>query len=141
MEQILHNNFSVRSQGEKMIAIPLDTKDSTTISDLYGNAPYFAMMDMSSGAFKVVENDGVGAGEDTASFIINSGASSTIYYHMGEGLYKTLDESSINVYSASKVYVTLEDIYTNFYKNGYKKVTKDNASSLLDAGSCTCKNK
>lgn len=124
-----------------MIAIPISTKDATTISDLYGNAPYFAMMDVNLGTFTVVENEGLGAGEDTANFIINSGASATIYYHMGEGLYKILNENSIEVYSSSKVYVTLDEIFTQFNLNGYKKVTQQNASSLLDAGSCTCKNK
>jgi predicted Fe-Mo cluster-binding NifX family protein len=124
-----------------MIAIPLGQKDATTISDLYGNAPYFAMLDMNSGEFNVVKNKGRCDGEDTAQFIIDSGVTSTLFYHMGEGLFKLLDEKNIAVYSVSKVYVTLEDIYSDFYKKGYKKVTKDNLSLLLDAGNCTCKNK
>ena len=124
-----------------MIAIPLNEQGSTKISDLYGNAPYFALLDMQSGGFKVVKNEGCGDGEDTAKFIINTKATSTLYYHMGEGLFKHLDENSINIYSASKTYVTLEEIYTDFYKQRFKKVTKNNASSLLDAGSCTCKKK
>ena len=124
-----------------MIAIPLDTKDATTISDLYGNAPYFAMLDMSSGTFNVVENEGLGKGEDTAQFIIDSDATSTIYYHMGEGLYQTLNKNEIEVYTASKIYVTLDEIYQNFYTKGFKKVIPNNASTLLDAGSCTCNSK
>lgn len=124
-----------------MIAIPLNQKDSTTISHLYGNAPYFAMLDMDSGQFKVLKNKGASNAEDTAEFIINSGVTSTMYYHMGEGLFQRLNEKKINVYSVSKVDVTLEDIYCDFYLKGYKKVTNDNVSLLLDAGNCTCKNK
>lgn len=124
-----------------MIAIPLSDEGATTISDLYGNAPYFAMLDMSSGDYRVMKNEGCGDGEDTAKFVVDAGASSTIYYHMGEGLFKILNDKSINVYSAAKVYLTLDDIYTDFYKKRYKKLTTDNASSLLDAGTCTCKKK
>lgn len=128
-------------KGEKMIAIPLNEKSSVTLSNLYGNAPYFAMLDMSSGAFHVVKNKGCGDGEDTAKFIVQTGATSTLYYHMGEGLFKVLNENKVDVYSASKVYLTLEEIYTDFYKQRYKQVTINNATSLLDVGNCGCKKK
>lgn len=124
-----------------MIAIPLSEKSSTTISDLYGNAPYFALLDIQTGQFKVIENGGCGDGEDTAKCIIESGADSTIFYHMGEGVYNCFDKNEISVYSVAKVYASLDEIYSNFQKNSYTPLSAANAKSLLDAGSCTCKNK
>jgi len=124
-----------------MIAIPLSEKGSTTISDLYGNAPYFALLDTLTGQFKVIENDGCGDGEDTAKCVIDAGADSTIFYHMGEGVYDCFDKNDISVYSVSKVFASLDEIFMNFKKSTYTPLTPSNAKSLLDAGSCTCKNK
>ncbi|MFA7571266.1 MAG: NifB/NifX family molybdenum-iron cluster-binding protein [Sulfurimonadaceae bacterium] len=124
-----------------MLAIPIDTSNSTVISQLYGNAPFFALMDLNSGNFSVVKNEGLGDGEDTAQFVANSGASCTIFYHMGEGLFNRLQESNINVYSCAKVDVTLDEIYINCLQNDFKLLDANNATALLDAGTCTCKKK
>ena len=124
-----------------MIAIPLDTKDSTLISKLYGNAPFFALLDPETGTFKVVENDGLGDGENTAKFVSQTEANCTLFYHMGEGVYKCLSENSIDVYTVSQISVTLEDIYMGFPQNRFKKLNDSNASTLLDSGNCTCKKK
>jgi len=124
-----------------MLAIPIDTAQSTVISELYGNAPFFALMDLNTGNFSVVKNEGLGDGEDTAQFIANSGISCTIFYHMGEGLFNRLQESDIKVYSCAKVAVNLDEIYLTFLQNDFKLLTPTNALSLLDSGNCTCKKK
>ncbi|XPV68489.1 MAG: NifB/NifX family molybdenum-iron cluster-binding protein [Halarcobacter sp.] len=125
-----------------MIAIPLSDSTSTTISDLYGNASFFALLDSQSGSFSVIENKGCGNGLDTAKYVIEAGAKSTIFYHMGEGVYKHLNENKIKVYSSSKVFLTLEDIYNDVKSNSCKEVTLTNYESLLDpgtpTGSCEC---
>jgi len=69
-----------------MLAIPLDEKKSTTISKLYGNAPYFGLFDGKK--LNVIENEVCGNGPKSAQFLKDKGASSTVYYHMGEGVYK-----------------------------------------------------
>ncbi|XOB62318.1 NifB/NifX family molybdenum-iron cluster-binding protein [Campylobacterota bacterium DY0563] len=128
-----------------MIAIPLNKDDDTTISDLYGNAPYFALLDSKTGSFTVEENSGCGNGLDTAKFVKDVGATSTIFYHMGEGVFKNLYENGIKVFSATKMYLTIEDIYRSILDNTCKVVNKDNCESLLDSGttscSCECENK
>ncbi|PLY10764.1 MAG: dinitrogenase iron-molybdenum cofactor biosynthesis protein [Arcobacter sp.] len=121
-----------------MIAIPLSKEDSTVISDLYGNAPYFALLDLSSGNFSVVENRGCGNGIDTAKCVKDLGASRTIFYHMGEGVFKNLEENKIKVYSATKVFLTIEEIYRNFINDVSKLVTKSNCDTLLDPGTSSC---
>ncbi|WP_419770956.1 MAG: NifB/NifX family molybdenum-iron cluster-binding protein [Candidatus Marinarcus sp.] len=124
-----------------MIAIPLDTKDSTLISKLYGSAPFFALMDAQTGTFRVVENEGAGDGEDTANFVSSTGTTCTIFYHMGEGLYKCLNENDVDVYSSLQVELTLEDIYVGFLKNDFKKLDDNNVSTLINSGNCTCAKK
>lgn len=121
-----------------MIAIPLSKEESTTISDLFGNAPFFALLDPTSGYFKVKENKGYGDGTDTAVCLKELGATSTFFYHMGEGVFNQLDEDDVKVYSSSKTYMTIEEIYRKFLKGEAKLVTKDNCDSLLDSGSTSC---
>ena len=124
-----------------MLAIPIDTAHSTVILELYGNAPFFAFMDLDTGIFSVQKNEGLGDGGDTAKFVAQSGVESTIFYHMGEGLFNRLDENNIDVYSCAKVSVTLDEIYMNFLQDEFKLLTPTNAASLIDAGTCTCKKK
>ena len=123
-----------------MIAIPLDKEESTVISKLYGNSPYFAFLDEETGTFKVVKNNGCGDGIDTASFISSQNIDSTIFYYMGEKVYNYLDEKGVKVYSSSKTHLTLDEIYRDLLDKKYKLVTKENSSELLDSGSssCTC---
>ncbi|MGB5868475.1 MAG: hypothetical protein WBG69_11445 [Arcobacteraceae bacterium] len=40
-----------------MLAIPLDTKNSTTLSKLYGKAPYFALLNMTTKQYSVTQNE------------------------------------------------------------------------------------
>lgn len=49
-----------------MIAIPLDSQEATTISKLYGKAPFFALLDTQNGNFSVIENERKGQGPKSA---------------------------------------------------------------------------
>lgn len=121
-----------------MIAIPLSEATSTTISDLYGKAPYFALLDLETGSVRVTENLGCGDGEKTAKFITESGAKKTIFYHMGEKLFDYLFEKDISVYTSSKTFLTIDEIFKDLSKGRYKLLDKSSASSLLDSGNCNC---
>jgi predicted Fe-Mo cluster-binding NifX family protein len=124
-----------------MLAIPLDTQDSTTLSKLYGKAPFFALLDTEVGSFKVIENEVMGKGPKSAQFLKEQGATSTIYYHMGEGVYKSFEEECMGVYCADYSLETIEDIYQNLKKDTYKKLDSSNYSELLDPGegeTCKC---
>ncbi|MBY0540652.1 MAG: hypothetical protein K2P52_04470 [Campylobacterales bacterium] len=126
-----------------MIAIPLDKKESTTISELYGNTPYFAFLDEETGTFKVVENQGCGDGMNTAAFVSDKNIDSTIFYYMGEKVYDYLEDKGLKVYSCLKTHYSIDEIYMQLLVNKAKLVTKENSSALLDSGNsaCTCKAK
>jgi len=124
-----------------MLAIPLDKKDSTTLSKLYGKAPYFALLDTQTGSFNVIENEVKGSGPKSGDFLQNCGATSTIFYHMGEGVYKSFDKNDIDVYTAKHNEYTIEEIYRGFLKEKITKLTDKNYKELLDPGEgerCTC---
>jgi predicted Fe-Mo cluster-binding NifX family protein len=129
-----------------MLAIPLDTQDSTTLSKLYGKAPFFALLDTEIGSFKVVENEVIGKGPKSAEFLKSVGADSTIFYHMGEGVYKSFEQNSMDVFCASYQEDSIEAIYQNMKKESYKKLDSSNCSELLDPGEgetckCGCENR
>jgi predicted Fe-Mo cluster-binding NifX family protein len=126
-----------------MIAIPLEKKESTVISKLYGNTPYFAFLDEETGTFKVVENKGCGDGIDTAKFISSQNVDSTIFYHMGEKIFQYFEEAGLKVYSCMKSSLSIDEIYRELLSSKCKEVTKENCSTLLDSGSssCTCSSK
>jgi len=124
-----------------MLAIPLDTEHSTTLSKLYGKAPFFALLDTEIGNFKVVKNEVIGKGPQSAGFLKENGASGTIFYHMGEGVYKSFEENSMDVYCAEYKKESIEDIYRILKTAGYKKLDSSNYNELLDPGegeTCKC---
>lgn len=129
-------------KGKIMIAIPLDSKDSTTMSKLYGNAKFFALLDLKTGSYSVSENKGSGNGLDTAEFVTNKGAVATLFYYMGEGVYKAFKDFKVDVYSCEHQELSLEDIYKKFMSESFPKVTNENSKELLDPGtttrSCAC---
>jgi predicted Fe-Mo cluster-binding NifX family protein len=128
-----------------MIAIPLDKNESTVISSLYGNTPYFAFLDEETGTFNVVENKGCGDGIETAKFLSEQKVDSTIFYHMGEGIYNFFQEKGLKVYSCVKNYLSIDEIYLQVIDQNCKEVTKSNCSALLDSGTtsntCSCSSK
>ncbi|RXJ68560.1 dinitrogenase iron-molybdenum cofactor biosynthesis protein [Halarcobacter ebronensis] len=122
-----------------MLAIPLDKNDSTTISDLFGNAPYFALLDTKTNKYKVEKNSGCGNGLESAAFVKNSGANATIFFHMGDGVFKNFYENNIKVYCVEKKYLTIEEISKKVAEKSLAVVTKENAKTLLDSGTATCR--
>ena len=126
-----------------MIAIPLEKNESTVISSLYGNSPYFALLNEETGTFKVVVNKGCGDGIETAKFISEQKVDSTFFYHMGEGVYNFLQSNGLKVYSSFKNYLSIDEIYRELLSSSCKEVIKENCSTLLDSGSssCTCSSK
>jgi predicted Fe-Mo cluster-binding NifX family protein len=129
----------------KMIAIPLARNESTVISSFYGNSPYFAFLNEETGTFKVVENKGCGDGMETAKFISEQKIDSTIFYHMGEGIYNFFQENGLKVYSCARNFLSIDQIYIQFLGHKCKEVTKSNSSALLDSGTsssaCACSSK
>jgi len=122
-----------------MLAIPLDEKESTTISQLYGNAPYFGLFDGTK--LKVIKNEVKGDGPASAEFLKEKGATSTVYYHMGEGVYKAFVKSKIDVYSSSHNEYLISQAYELQTSNGLEKLNSENFKNLLDpgnGGSCKC---
>jgi predicted Fe-Mo cluster-binding NifX family protein len=131
-------------EGEsKMLAIPLDEKDSTTISKLFGNAPYFALADAHK--VSVVENKECGNGPKSAQFLKESGATATIYYHMGEGVYNAFVKNGIDVYSSGHNQYPISQVYGMLGSDSLIKLTDSNYKELLDPGNggeckCGCEN-
>ncbi|MFT7003358.1 MAG: putative Fe-Mo cluster-binding NifX family protein [Sulfurimonas sp.] len=122
-----------------MLAIPLDEKESTTISKFYGNAPFFALYDGKE--LKVVENEVCGKGPASAKFLKSKGASSTVYYHMGDGVYKAFAKENMDVYTSEHKEYLISQAYEMLKSGELKKLDESNYKQLLDPGSngeCTC---
>lgn len=122
-----------------MLAIPLDEKNSTTISKLYGKAPYFGLFDGTE--LKVIENEVKGDGPASAEFLKNHGATSTVFYHMGEGVYKSFVQNNMDVYTADYNEYGASEAYELMKSNKLKKLDDSNFDKLLDpgnGGSCQC---
>lgn len=126
-----------------MLAIPIDTPSSTTISEFYGKAPYFALLQPLNGHFSVVENEVRGEGPKSASFLSKLGVNSTIFYYMGEGVYKAFEKENMSVYTTSHNKCSIDEIFMKIENGGFKQLDSSNYSELLDSGesacSCGCK--
>ncbi|HHD75847.1 MAG TPA: dinitrogenase iron-molybdenum cofactor biosynthesis protein [Campylobacterales bacterium] len=125
-----------------MIAIPLDTTESIKISKLYGNAPYFALLDPENGEVTTIENLECGNGPKSATFLNRLDVKGTLFYHMGEGVYNAFDKVGIDVFSVEKQELTLGEIAEVTERNGFVKLNSSNYKDLLDPGtntaSCQC---
>jgi predicted Fe-Mo cluster-binding NifX family protein len=122
-----------------MLAIPLDEKKSTTMSKLYGNAPYFGLYDGTK--LSVIENKVKGKGPASAEFLKNNGATSTVFYHMGEGVYKAFVKQNMDVYSSQHTEYLISQAYEMLEANTLIKLDESNYEKLLDpgsAGECKC---
>lgn len=123
-----------------MIAIPLDTKEATIISQKYGNAEYFAILDEKVGTHIVIKNNECGNGIKTAKFVKDTGVDSTIFYFMGKGVYDVFAQNSISVYTTEQTHFTIEEIARLVNTNSLKKLDAQNCNELLNSGTnhCTC---
>jgi len=124
-----------------MLAIPIDTKESTTISKLYGRVPYFALLDTKTGDYKVISNEVQGEGPKSGDFLKTQGVNSTIFYYMGEGVYKSFCKNGLEVYTADYNEYTIEEIFTKLNNNKLVKLTGENYKKLLNPGegeTCSC---
>ncbi|HHH18924.1 MAG TPA: dinitrogenase iron-molybdenum cofactor biosynthesis protein [Campylobacterales bacterium] len=120
-----------------MIAIPLDTTESIKISKLYGNAPYFALLDPVTGDVTTIENIECGNGPKSATFLSGLDVKGTLFYHMGEGVYKAFDQEGIAVFTVDKQELTLGEIAEVAERDGFVKLDSSNYKSLLDPGTAT----
>lgn len=124
-----------------MIAIPIDSQTTTAVSKLYGNAPYFALLNLEDGSFNVTKNQKKGSGLEIAPFLKGLGVEGTVYKHMGEGVYKSFERLGIDVFCCAGDSSSLEDIYQGFKKDSFTKLDKNNFQTLLDPGAggkCNC---
>jgi len=126
-----------------MLAIPLDEKNSTTISKLYGNAPFFALFD--GAKLKILENEVCGKGPESAKFLKDKGASSTVFYHMGEGVYNAFIKNEMDVYSSQHNEYLISQAHQLLESKQLIKLDDNNYKELLDPGSngeckCGCSN-
>ena len=124
-----------------MLAIPLDTKEKTTLSKLFGNAPYFALLDLQTGQFRVIENEQCGNGGKSAALLAQKGVKKTVFYYMGEGVYNELAKHGVEVYTSQHTVESIDAIYRAFLRSSYIKLDATNYKELLDSGSksCSCK--
>lgn len=131
------------SKEKYMLAIPLDKNKSTTISKLFGNAPYFALYNGSK--LNIVKNEVCGKGPQSAKFLKDLGATSTVYYHMGEGVYNAFVENEIDVYSSQHKEYLISQAYEMLESDDLVKLNESNYKEFLDPGSngeckCGCEN-
>lgn len=128
-----------------MLAIPLDSEFSTNISELFGQAPYFAILNPQDGELSVIENEVNGEGPKSAGFLEGYGVKATIFYHMGEGVYNSFVKKGMDVYSAEHTKMSLNEIHEKYLKKQLSKLDATNYKEKLDPGnggvcSCGCEN-
>ncbi len=122
-----------------MLAIPLDEKNSTTISQLFGKAPFFGLYDGED--FKVIENEVKGDGPASADFLKQHGVTSTVFYHMGEGVYKSFVKNGMDVFTAEHTELEISKAHELKKSGQLLKLDDSNYKELLDpgnGGSCQC---
>lgn len=124
-----------------MLAIPLDNEFDTNISELFGQAPYFGLLNLSDGELSVVKNEVMGEGPKSAAFLRSYGVNSAVYYHMGEGVYNSFVKNSMDVYTTEHTKLSLNEIHEKYVKKQLHKVDSSNYKEKLDpgnGGSCSC---
>lgn len=124
-----------------MLAIPVVDQNQSTIimSSLYGNADYFAFVEKENITIK--PNSAKGDGQNTAQFIIDSGATATLQTHMGQGLFDTLDKHNVAVFLVPQKNQPLIEVLKAYHGGSLERITQSNAKAKLDpggGGSCRC---
>jgi predicted Fe-Mo cluster-binding NifX family protein len=126
-----------------MLAIPIDSADlKSKSSKLFGNVNMFAIYKEKEDSFSFIENSAAGNGIKTAKFLKDNGATQTVYSYMGDGPFKELDKSGVDVFYIGKEPLELSQIVESIKDETFTKVTAANASTYLDPGTatenCTC---
>ena len=124
-----------------MLAIPLDNEFDANISELFGQAPYFGLLNLDDGELTVVKNEVMGEGPKSANFLRSFGVDSAVYYHMGEGVYNSFVENKMDVYTTEHTKMSLNEIHENYLKKKLSKVDGSNYKEKLDPGNggvCQC---
>lgn len=124
-----------------MIAIPVDSAaPGVKSSELFGNVKLFAIYQPDQEEFYFVQNPGCGDGVKTAEALQGWDIESVVYSHMGEGVFKALD--NIDVYFLGKEPKPLFEIVEGLKSDAFVKLDTANAGSYLDpgthSGSCKC---
>jgi len=121
-----------------MIAIPIDSASVDIKSSiLFGNVDMFAIYQPKEKSFKFIHNDGTGNGIKTAKFLKESGVTSTVYSFMGDGPFKELSKSGVDVFYIGKEPMGLSEIVNSLDEKLFIKVDASNASTYLDPGTAT----
>ena len=126
-----------------MIAIPVESDSCDTMSTkLFGNAPFFALVDPKNRQSTIVPNEGCGNGIKTASFLLEQGASSAVYGFLGDGPFHVMVRGGMEVYWLGTEAIPLNQAIDVSLSNTLIRVTPENAKEFLDpgtaAGACEC---
>jgi len=126
-----------------MIAIPVETDTADPMSTkLFGNAQFFALVDPSTNAYKIIPNEGCGNGIKTANYLLEQGASSALYGFLGDGPFHVMIRGGIKVYWLGKETMPLKEAIHTAMSESLVRVTLENSSLYLDpgtaAGACEC---
>ncbi len=127
-----------------MIAIPVDTNNfGIKSSNLFGNAPSFALYDLTEKQFIFKENTQCGNGIKTAQLLNSWGVKSVVYSYLGDGPFKTMEKEGMDIYYIGKEPIGLTEILKGLIDNAFTKVDSSNAQTYLDpgtnSGSCECR--
>lgn len=134
----MHNVAKVRCKGVPMIAIPVESPSSDTMSTkLFGNAQFFALVDSKSKTHTIVPNEGCGNGIKTASFLVNQGATSALYGFLGDGPFHLMVREGMEVYWLGKETMPLDKAIDTALSQTLIRVTPENAKEFLDPGTAT----
>lgn len=124
-----------------MLAIPIDSKESKSVSKLFGNVEFFMLYNEETQEASVVENLGKGDGVKTGEFVA-SVADKTLYIHLGKGPFNQMLKSNMQIYCIESKGVSIEDAISLFKDGKFPLVTKESAKEYLDSGNpnceCTC---
>lgn len=121
-----------------MIAIPIDSQGiDIKSSKLFGNVDMFALYKEQDKSFTFIENSASGNGIKTAKFLKDNGVKRAVYSYMGDGPFKELDKSNIDVFYIGKESLGLSEIVKSLNQNEFVKVDTSNSFTYLDPGTAT----
>lgn len=98
-----------------MIAIPLDSRDATTISHEYIRAPFFALLDTETGYYKVIDNT------EKSSLVVelinDHGADTTVCHSVDDSVCTICEQHGMSVYEVPSGSVSIDDVYVEALKH------------------------